>query len=172
MPGKKASTRQIEQKILEEIFDSLSPSHVFQTMKSCEYDSEKTIRILCEETQEKVETKKQEFQTKLQIALPQKTSQHSSDEETHSKIRKATDVIKRIKWDPTFNIQDFVVGYLDRFEGIQEIPLSVFDKDRDVSSETFIPFHRIQYFKQKGELVWSRTEKIDKIFNPQQTQEQ
>jgi uncharacterized protein (UPF0248 family) len=71
-----------------------------------------------------------------------------------------------LQWDESFNKADFVVGYEDRFLGIMEVPVERFE--RDVTSESFVPFHRVQYFKNKDEIVWDRRTKIDKIFHDSQ----
>jgi uncharacterized protein (UPF0248 family) len=54
-------------------------------------------------------------------------------------------VLKRLRWDPRIDIADFTIGYLERFEGIKEIPLQ--DWISETSEEDFIPQHRIRYFK-------------------------
>ena len=58
-----------------------------------------------------------------------------------------------------------MVGYLDRFEGMMEVDLSLWE-NRDPTEETFIPWHRVQYFKQNGEIVWDRRTREDYIFGP------
>ena len=76
----------------------------------------------------------------------------------------ATDVLSRIQWDPTYRSEDFVIGYLERFEGIKEMPLNLWLKES--TEEDFIPQHRIRYFKKtpSEEVVWSRDDRIDNIF--------
>jgi MJ1316 RNA cyclic group end recognition domain len=56
------------------------------------------------------------------------------------------------------------VGYLERFEGIKEMPMTMWVAES--SDEDFIPKHRIKYFKRTsdGEVVWDREERIDKLF--------
>jgi uncharacterized protein (UPF0248 family) len=75
-----------------------------------------------------------------------------------------TDVLSRIHWDPDYRSEDFVIGYLERFEGIKEMPLGLWLKES--TEEDFIPQHRIKYFKKipSEEVVWSRDDRIDKIF--------
>jgi MJ1316 RNA cyclic group end recognition domain len=71
------------------------------------------------------------------------------------------------------------VGYLDRFGGIQELPVS--DWIRESTDEEWIPQHRIRYFKKvvaaagggidedkEDEVVWHRDERIDKVFGSTQ----
>jgi uncharacterized protein (UPF0248 family) len=61
-------------------------------------------------------------------------------------------------------MQNFTIGYLERFEGIKEMPMSKWV--RETSDEDFIPQHRIKYFKRSsdGEVVWDREGRVDKIF--------
>lgn len=60
--------------------------------------------------------------------------------------------------------EDFVIGYLERFDGIKEMALSLWLDES--TEEDFIPQHRIKYFKKAGtgEVVWDRDGRIDKIF--------
>ena len=59
---------------------------------------------------------------------------------------------------------DFIIGYLERFAGLKEMPLTLWLDES--TEEDFIPQHRIKYFKRAGtgEVVWDRDERIDKIF--------
>jgi len=69
---------------------------------------------------------------------------------------------KRVKWDPQYDINDFVVVYEDRLMGgMMEKPMSEWTKD-EVDS---IPFHRIWQFKNKGQIVWDRKSRLDLLFN-------
>lgn len=86
-----------------------------------------------------------------------------------------TDVLDRLRWDPSLKIEDHRVGYIDRFGGIQELLVSQWI--RESTEEEWIPQHRIRYFKRltKGDgaakaqkmeedVVWHREQRIDKIF--------
>ncbi len=75
-----------------------------------------------------------------------------------------TDVLDRIRWDHDMPCEDFVIGYLERFDGIKEMALSLWLDES--TEEDFIPQHRIKYFKKAGtgEVVWDRDGRIDKIF--------
>lgn len=57
-----------------------------------------------------------------------------------------------------------MVGYLERFDGIKEIPLDSWLNES--TEEDFVPQHRIRYFKRisDGELMWERDSKLDRIF--------
>jgi uncharacterized protein (UPF0248 family) len=76
----------------------------------------------------------------------------------------AIDVLNRIQWDPVYRSEDFVIGHLERFEGIKEMPLNLWLKES--TEEDFIPQHRIKYFKKtpSEEVVWNRDDRIDKVF--------
>ena len=88
------------------------------------------------------------------------------------KLRTVMDVVHRIQWDDQFNPEDFVVGFLDRFDGMVEEAFPFFDWS-DVTTvddwETFcIPKHRVYYFKCRGEVVWDRRTRLDRIFESKQ----
>ena len=46
------------------------------------------------------------------------------------------------------NIEEYVVGYLERFEGIKEMPANSWISD--FSEEEWIPMHRVRYVKRVG----------------------
>jgi len=77
--------------------------------------------------------------------------------EGKQKLVRANEIISRIKWDPKFNPEEFIIGYKDRFEGIMEITLKEFEENAE------IPMHRIFYFKQNSFIVWDREKRIDRI---------
>lgn len=61
-----------------------------------------------------------------------------------------------------------MIGYLERFEGIKEIPATWWISD--VTEDEWIPQHRIKYFTRTDksgtrEVVWDRDKRIDKIFS-------
>lgn len=83
------------------------------------------------------------------------------------RFRSAQDVLDRLQWDPTINIGDYIVGYLERFEGILEMPASSWVGES--TDEDFIPQHRIRYVKKQlangtKETIWNRDERVDKLF--------
>ncbi|KAK5945823.1 hypothetical protein PMZ80_003031 [Knufia obscura] len=89
------------------------------------------------------------------------------------RLRPFQEILHRLRWDSKFNIDEYVVGYLERFEGIKEMPAS--NWIRDFSDEDWIPMHRVRYVKRikvSGDdqkegpelgLVWDRDGRIDKI---------
>ena len=83
-------------------------------------------------------------------------------------MKTASEVISRIQWDEELSPKDFVVGYLDRFIGIMEKSFADFSWEDLASVDHFvdlaIPRHRIQYFKYRGEIVWDKRERIDRVF--------
>ncbi|CAK84555.1 unnamed protein product (macronuclear) [Paramecium tetraurelia] len=74
--------------------------------------------------------------------------------EMQKKFKPTLQVIDRILWDTKFNKEDFIVGYEDRFLGIMEVPFTDF-----IISQ--VKSHRVQYFKQKGKIVWDRPRRLD-----------
>ncbi|KAE8402293.1 hypothetical protein BDV37DRAFT_252603 [Aspergillus pseudonomiae] len=81
-----------------------------------------------------------------------------------TKLRSASDVLNRLRWDAEFDIEDYIVGYDDRFLGEREMPVGQWKAD--LTDEAFIPMHRILYFKRKsdGEKVWDRETRTDLLF--------
>jgi len=79
------------------------------------------------------------------------------DKPLKKKLRTSEDVYNRIKWDNVWNEEEFVVGYIDRFDGIMEVPFSEF-------AMVEAPFHRVQYFSRNNEILWDRRSRLDKIF--------
>ncbi|KAG7270129.1 hypothetical protein CRUP_027199 [Coryphaenoides rupestris] len=84
------------------------------------------------------------------------------------RMRTADDVISRILWDTPAEAEHFVVGYVDRFLGVLERPFSEFNWDTDpcdcdYTSELALPRHRIQYFVFRGQRVWDRNSRTDRV---------
>jgi poly(A) polymerase Pap1/uncharacterized protein (UPF0248 family)/exonuclease III len=80
-------------------------------------------------------------------------------------LRPAQDIISRIHWDPALSVDDFVIGYEDRFVGVKEISLAKWKSEQ--TDDEFIPRHRIVWVKRVGEregIVWDRRSKVDLIF--------
>uniref|UniRef100_A0A3B4AE74 Leukocyte receptor cluster (LRC) member 9 n=1 Tax=Periophthalmus magnuspinnatus TaxID=409849 RepID=A0A3B4AE74_9GOBI len=84
-------------------------------------------------------------------------------------MRTADDVISRVLWDPSVDSSEFVVGYVDRFLGVLERPFCDFNWetnpcDCDYTTELALPRHRIQYFTYRGQRVWDRHSRMDRVF--------
>lgn len=73
-------------------------------------------------------------------------------------------MLNRLQWDPSLDVADFTVGYLERFDGIKEMPMTMWT--RESTDDDFIPQHRIKYLKRNSDMriVWHRDERIDQIF--------
>lgn len=82
-------------------------------------------------------------------------------------MKTAIDVVKRIMWDPDLDRDQFLVGYLDRMDGLKEKYFNAFSWE-DISSVDYtvlaIPKHRIQYFKYKDIIVWDKRCRLDNVF--------
>ncbi|KFY98819.1 hypothetical protein V500_01547 [Pseudogymnoascus sp. VKM F-4518 (FW-2643)] len=80
------------------------------------------------------------------------------------KLRRATDILNRLRWDPSLDSSDHVVGYEDRFSGTREIAVDQWKTEQ--TEEEFIPQHRILYFQRRsdGVVVWERETRRDDIF--------
>ncbi|KAL8381246.1 hypothetical protein RB595_005498 [Gaeumannomyces hyphopodioides] len=81
-----------------------------------------------------------------------------------AKFRAAADVISRLRWDPSLDSNDYIVGYEDRFKGAMERALDTWKSEQ--TDEEFIPQHRILYFKRRsdGVIVWERRTRKDELF--------
>ena len=87
-----------------------------------------------------------------------------------TKLRPASDVLNRLRWDPNLDPADYIIGYEDRFLGAKETSLEKWKTEQ--TDEEFIPQHRILYFRRKlnddgegkGPLVWERATRLDKVF--------
>jgi uncharacterized protein (UPF0248 family) len=80
------------------------------------------------------------------------------------KLRPATDILNRLRWDPNMDSSDYIIGYDDRFLGVRETGLDRWKTEQ--TDEEFIPQHRILYFKRKSDelVVWERETRKDAIY--------
>lgn len=117
------------------------------------------------------EDEDEEAEEEISYQLPSRSkvgSQHAQSTQpskaSTGKLRTSTDVMNRIRWDPNLDSSDFIVGYDDRFTGIQEKKFEEWKSE--LTDEEFIPQHRVMYFKRRsdGEIVWDRRLRVDKIF--------
>eukprot|EP00753_Platysulcus_tardus_P005502 PLAT13408.1.p1 GENE.PLAT13408.1~~PLAT13408.1.p1 ORF type:complete len:471 (+),score=240.39 PLAT13408.1:60-1472(+) len=76
--------------------------------------------------------------------------------------RTSADVMNRVKHDDLLDANLFAVGWLDRFDGMQHVPLLAWNPDDE------IPMHRIYYFTYRATVVWQRAHDdkpaIDRFF--------
>lgn len=74
-------------------------------------------------------------------------------------LRPTKDVLSRLRFDPAYDIQDFVIGCIDRQAGIVEIPVAEWKEQESQDC--------IAYFKdiKKGTVVWDRVSKTDLLFS-------
>ncbi|OAP64461.1 poly(A) polymerase [Fonsecaea erecta] len=124
--------------------------------------------------EDKLQEEKDELKRKQDIehyAKRKKQEKHESSiisiDVPIPKMRSAQDVLKRLQWDTDLDMSKYVIGYLERFAGIKEIPARKWLSE--VTEEEWIPQHRIKYFKRlsengEDEIVWDREKRIDKIF--------
>lgn len=85
------------------------------------------------------------------------TKEISNSFEKKERFRTSEEAYNQIRWDPKFDVLDFIVGYEDRFVGIIEVPYLSFRSDPEI----FIPWHRVWYFKRRGIIVWDRKNRVD-----------
>lgn len=92
----------------------------------------------------------------LQHVMGQESKPES---ERTTKLRPFKDVLNKLRYDPGYNLDHYVVGYIDRKAGIQEKPASSWGKFREEDL--------VAYVKNLSEdrVVWDRDAKIDLVFN-------
>ena len=84
-----------------------------------------------------------------------------------AKLRPAHDIINRIKWDSDMRINDYLIGYEDRFLGVLQMNLEKWvGHRRDETDEEWMPMHRVVWITRAsdGEVVWHKEKRIDTIF--------
>lgn len=72
------------------------------------------------------------------------------------KMRTAKNIMDKIAWNDNLDKEDFRVGYLDKYEGVLELPFGEIQAAE-------IKDYRIEYFKRAGVVVWSKKERIDTL---------
>jgi uncharacterized protein (UPF0248 family) len=102
--------------------------------------------------------------TKSKATSASKSSNASTKPVSSNKLRPASDILSRLRWDPDLDSSDYVVGYIDRFLGTKEQGLEMWKSEQ--TDEEFIPQHRIVYFRRKSDnvRVWDRETRLDMIF--------
>ncbi|KAI9218925.1 hypothetical protein BC828DRAFT_349906 [Blastocladiella britannica] len=97
----------------------------------------------------------------------QTTGSAAASTSVQGKLRSSKDIMNRLLWDKAaYDPNDYVVGYLDRFDGIMERALLAFKPD-DESDPDWVPMHRIVHFRRVSDnvKVWDRKNKIDLVFH-------
>ena len=81
-------------------------------------------------------------------------SETQNDQSSGAKLRPAKDVLRRLKYDASYTIEEYVVGYIDRQAGILEKPIDQWQPYEEEDS--------IAYFRHvpKNEVVWDRVKKL------------
>ena len=85
-----------------------------------------------------------------------------------NKLRTASDIISRLRWDASQGLDPstILIGYMDRIEG----PMEKLVKDFiSASTGGDIPEHRILYFRrsngqQSRHVLWDRVGRVDRVF--------
>eukprot|EP01119_Soliformovum_irregulare_P006620 TRINITY_DN1883_c12_g1_i2.p1 TRINITY_DN1883_c12_g1~~TRINITY_DN1883_c12_g1_i2.p1 ORF type:complete len:834 (-),score=304.11 TRINITY_DN1883_c12_g1_i2:16-2517(-) len=175
-PARTSKDTQKQMKILETAFPTMDVSIIWTTFKSNHYDVEKTVEILVSTSGRSIKpdvlgrlkaisNKAKRAADGSANAQPQSPSKSEDTEGTKDSLRTSEDVFYRILWDDRYNKEDFVICYLDRFDGIKEASFTSWES-KDVTAEIFIPWHRVQYIKCRDEIVWDRRTREDYIFGP------
>ena len=107
----------------------------------------------------------------MKVAVYKETKEENFDfTPTKKRLTPADEIFNRILWDESLEREDFVIGYIDRFTGLQEIDLIHFVTIKNASANQVcppIPFHRVQYFKYRDTKVWDKTERLNLIEDEQ-----
>lgn len=78
---------------------------------------------------------------------------------TSSTLRPVKDVLNRPRFDDKYDLNDFVIGYVERHAGIIEIPVAEWKNQESQDC--------VVYFKNVKEdaVVWDRVSKTDLFFS-------
>ncbi|KAL5356073.1 hypothetical protein BJX96DRAFT_142286 [Aspergillus floccosus] len=118
-------------------------------------DSDDDIDL--EEDEDEDQAERQNLPSRLRMRT-------SGNVPTGSRLRPAADILSRLRWDANIDIDDYIIGYDDRFLGAKEMPVGQWKSE--LTDEAFIPMHRILYFRRKsdGVRVWDRETKTALLF--------
>lgn len=72
-------------------------------------------------------------------------------------MRTSEQVYHRVRWDPRFDPERFVLGVRQRGTGPKRVPLPAFSPGGD------IPWHRVMFIEADGVLVWDRATGLDRV---------
>lgn len=119
-----------------------------------------------EDDEEASELEDDNFRTSATSTKPSAKSKKTarSGPAAAHKLRPATDILNRLRWDPDMDSGNYVIGYEDRFLGVREIGLEKWTSEQ--TDEEFIPQHRILYFRRRSDrvVVWDREARKDDIY--------
>jgi len=92
------------------------------------------------------------------------SSQTVDNDKKKQRLTPSDKIFSRIQNDPTIESNRFIIGYTDRFTGVQEIDFTSFvTLENELMYNSGVPMHRIQYFKYNNELVWDRQTRLNLI---------
>ncbi|CAG2199142.1 unnamed protein product [Mytilus edulis] len=121
----------------------------------------------------KSKTNKEKSVNKISVAKQdrknrkEKKVQDETADEKKPSMKTSDDVVKRILWDGNLPVDEFLVGYIDRFLGIQEKYFTSFSWE-DIATVDYnvlaVPKHRIQYFKYRDVKIWDKNLRMDNVF--------
>ena len=83
------------------------------------------------------------------------------NERAGGRLRPPKDVLNKLKYDERYQVDDYVVGFIDRQAGIWEKSIAEW---QEYEEQELIAYFR---FVPKDEIVWDRARKIDWVFNKQ-----
>ncbi|PRP87971.1 hypothetical protein PROFUN_02708 [Planoprotostelium fungivorum] len=109
---------------LEKLFPQEGATEVWSIYKTSGYSTEKAIKQLCRGDRHLYDSKMEEYKQ----SRVTKNTTTQTEEETPKKTGKTADeVYNRLQWDRLLNKQETIIGYEDRFIGIQEIAYELFE---------------------------------------------
>ena len=92
--------------------------------------------------------------------LSKDASQKGGRAEKKAKFLHARDALKKIQYDPNLTSKEWIVGYEDRFTGIQEVSLAGWHQGLDEGLGS-IPIHRVRYLKGDNTILWDRRDRTN-----------
>lgn len=143
-------------KTLEEAQEAKAESEIRQYAKMSSFDRKKLVN-----NEQRIHLLDSRAESSVDMSTPK------------DRLTPFKEILHRLKWDPKLNINEYIVGYLERFEGIKEISASSWITD--FSEEEWIPMHRVRYVKRKScstntsdegpdlGIVWSRDLRINRF---------
>jgi len=155
------------QHLLEKAFVPFNAHYLWTTLKGNSYDFLLTLRRLGDASEEPRHLTIRRVLKLTQDLIASRSAPVAEEPAgtTKRSLRSSDSIYNLLKWDTRFcdRLDDVLIGYTDRFTGIQEISFNDFSKD--VSSDLFIPWHRVQYFKDKttNALLWDRQTRADNV---------